>query len=132
MRRGIRPKTPKGVLHGNWEYGIHYAYEGRFFFSPPVDGWTFIVSRSLPYALADGTNTIVEGEPTSFEKKYNLYNTLSEDYANDPDYSERQDIDWPDDSMTMEVAGAWSINLQDLEGCNDLAPRLGFLGSRDW
>src|SRR6185503_822073 len=38
------------VITCNWKYGISYAYEDRFFISPPVDGWTFIVSRSLPYA----------------------------------------------------------------------------------
>jgi len=162
----------------NWEYGIHYAYEDRFFVSPPVDGWTFIVSSHLPfaedqqtvsliktmlidlsrefgqaqyfgtlrtagydswikaengriiraYSLVDGTNTIVEGEPTAPEKKYNLLNTLSEEYDNDPNYLDRQDIDHPDESMTMEIAGAWSFNPQDLKDRTDLAPRLGILG----
>lgn len=163
----------------NWEYGIHYAYEGKFFVSPPVDGWTFIVSRNLPhaensqnvellkamlialstqfgqaqyfgslrtvsydawfksengrilraYAIVDGSNIIVEGEPTDAEKSYNLFNSFSEECVNDPDYFERQDIDFPDESMTMEIAGAWSIDPQVLAELTTPSTTLGILGS---
>ncbi len=78
------------------------------------------------YALVDGTNTIVEGEPTPVEQKYKLINTLSEEYENDPDYLDK--VEWPDESMTMEVAGAWSIDPQDLENRNEISPTLGLLG----
>ena len=165
----------------NWEYGIHYAYEGRYFVTPPVNGWTFIVSRSLPfaedmesvqlikvmlidlsktfghaqyfgtmrvvgydswikaedghivraYSISDGSNFIVEGTPTDAEKKYNLANTLSEESQNDPGYFDRTNIDWPDESMTMEIAGAWSINPQDLNDINTPSARLGLLGPVD-
>jgi len=163
----------------NWEYGIHYAYEGKFFVTPPVDGWTFIVSRNLPhaedsqnvellktmltdlsiqfgqaqyfgtlrtvgydawfkaengyiiraYSIVDGSNIIVEGEPTDAEKKYNLFNSFSEECKNDPEYFGRQDIDFPDESMTMEIAGGWSIDPQVLEGGATLSTTLGILGS---
>ena len=161
------------------EYGIHYGYEGLYFVSPPVDGWSFIVSRNLPcaedsrtidllkdiliglstefgeaqyfgtyrvvsydcwmkakngrleraYGFVDGANTIVEGDPTPIEAGYNLYNTFSKESENDPDYSEK--ADYPDESITMEIAGAWSVNPQDLEDRKDLAPRLGILGVRE-
>ncbi|HVU96042.1 MAG TPA: hypothetical protein VHE34_12495 [Puia sp.] len=164
----------------NWEYGIQYSYEGLFFVSPPVDGWSFIVSRNLPcaedsrtiellkdilidlstefgeaqyfgtyrvvgydcwmkakngrleraYGFVDSANTIVEGDPTPIEAGYNLYNTFSKEFEDDPDYSAK--ADYPDESITMEIAGAWSINPQDLEDCKDLAPRLGILGVREW
>lgn len=165
----------------NWEYGLISAYDlnGLIFISPPVVGWSFIISRNLPYAenpqsvkllksiltdlskefsyaqyfgtlrtvgydcwmraedgqitrayaVADGTTTIVEGTPTSFEQNYQLYNTLSEEYENDPDYLERPDLVHPDESMTMEVAGAWSLNPQDLEELKDVAPALGLVGT---
>ena len=164
----------------NWEYGIHYAYEGLFFVSPPVDGWSFIISRNLPcaedpktigllkdllialsidfgqaqyfgtyrvvgydcwmkakngqleraYGFVDGGNTIVEGVPTPVEAGYNLYNTFSEAYEEDPDYGEK--AEYPDEGITMEIAGAWSINPQDLEERKDLSARLGILGVREW
>jgi hypothetical protein len=168
---GLKDATPC-----NWEYGVSYAYEDRFFISPPVDGWTFIISQNLPYAedpqtvaliktmltdlsmefgqaqyfgtlrtagydswikaengqiiraysLVDGTNTIVEGEQTPVEQKYKLINTLSEEYENDPDYLDK--VEWPDESITMEIAGAWSIDPQDLENRNEISPTLGLLG----
>jgi hypothetical protein len=160
----------------NWENGVARGYDGHFFISPPIDGWSFIVSRSLPYAedddkivvlkeilselslefgeaqyfgtyrvvgfdcwmkagngilerayaVVDGGNTIVEGEPTPVETGFRLLNTLSEEADTDPEYFEK--MQFPDESMTMEVAGAWSIDPQSLDGRNDLAPRLGWVG----
>jgi hypothetical protein len=35
----------------NWKNGVEYAYQGRVFVSPPVDGWSFVVSKhQLPFA----------------------------------------------------------------------------------
>ncbi len=32
----------------NWNSGINASYEGCLFISPPIDGWTFVVSLELP------------------------------------------------------------------------------------
>ena len=163
----------------NWKAGIEYAYEDRVFISPPVDGWSFIISlRHLPdaqdqqsvdliktmlqdlsrefgraqyfgtyrvvsydcwmkaengqieraYGFVDGGNTVVEGDPTDAERKYKLVNTFSSESAEDPNYFDREDLVYPDESMTMEIAGAWSINPQDLEGRTDIGPGLGLVG----
>jgi hypothetical protein len=80
------------------------------------------------FASADGANTIVEGEPTPVEQKFNLINTLSEEATNDPDYFDRKDLQWPDESMTMEIAAAWSVNTQNLDERKDIAPGLGLVG----
>lgn len=140
-----------------------------YFITPPVDGWSFIVSTALPlaenqqkieeikliltnlsaifgqaqyfgtyrvvgydswmraetgvisraYSFIDGENIIVEGEPTVIEKKYNLVNTFQNDGW--------EGFDLPDESMTMEIAGSWSINPQDLEERTAPSPRLGLL-----
>jgi hypothetical protein len=164
----------------NWEYGIPYAYEKLFFVSPPVDGWSFIISRSLPcaedgqtisvlkdlliglsrefgeaqyfgtyrvvsydcwmkavdgqmqraYGYADGSNTIVEGEPTPVERKYDLINTFSEEANIDPEFYEK--AEHPDESMTMEIAEAWGISPEYLDERKEIASRLGLLGVRNW
>ena len=80
------------------------------------------------YASVDGANTIVEGEPTPVEQKFNLINTLSEEATNDPDYYDREDLKWPNESITMDIAAAWSVNTQDLEGRKDIAPGVGLVG----
>lgn len=82
------------------------------------------------YGMADGSNTIVEGEPTAIERQYVLVNTLSEEAQADENYVERMDLDYPDEGMTMEIAGAWSINPQTLDGRSELAPALGVVGLR--
>ena len=60
--------------------------------------------------------------------KYNLLNTLSDEAINDPDYFDRKDLHWPDESMTMEIAAAWSVNTQNLEDRKDMAPGVGLVG----
>jgi len=37
----------KRTAEVNWEKGIEAAYQGFVFISPPVDGWTFVVSTNL-------------------------------------------------------------------------------------
>jgi hypothetical protein len=164
----------------NWKNGVEYAYEDRVFVSPPVDGWSFVVSKhQLPfaenaesvnllkmmlielskefsqacyfgtyrvvgydcwmkavdgnieraYSLVDGSNIIVEGDPTPVEMKYNLINTLSEEAENDPNYFDRKDIRYPDEDLTMEVAGGWAIDPQTLEDRKDVLPALGLVGT---
>ncbi|MBS1665276.1 MAG: hypothetical protein JST68_29795 [Bacteroidetes bacterium] len=163
----------------NWQSGVDYAYENRVFISPPVDGWSFVISaRQLPFAesqetvdllknmltdlsktftraqyfgtyrvisydcwikaengkieraygFVDGVNTIVEGQPSPFEKNLNLINTLSEEYKNDPNYFDREGMEYPDESLTMEMAGDWSIDPQSLDKRKDCPPALGLVG----
>ena len=163
----------------NWQHGVDYAYQDRVFVSPPVDGWSFVISRvGLPvaenedsvelikkmlvdlseaftaaqyfgtyrvvgydawmkaengkmlrvYAFVDGGNIAVEGEPTAIERRLNLFDTLSKAAEEDPDYFERTDLQYPDEQITMEVAGAWSINPQDLYDRKDVEPGLGLVG----
>ncbi len=164
----------------NWKNGVEYAYQGRVFVSPPVDGWSFVVSKhQLPfaenaesvdllktmlidlsrefsracyfgtyrvvgydcwmkaadgkieraYSLVDGDNIIVEGDPTPVEEKYNLINTLSEEAENDPGYFDREGLIWPDEGLTMEVAGGWTIDPQTLDDRKDVAPAAGLVGT---
>jgi hypothetical protein len=77
----------------------------------------------------DGTSTIVEGEPTEIERGYNLVNTLSEEAQADENYFDREDIDYPFEDITMEIAGAWSINPDSLDSRKDVAPALGVVGT---
>jgi hypothetical protein len=163
----------------NWQYGVDYAYQDRVFVSPPVDGWSFVISKlGLPipededsvdllktmlsdlsqafseaqyfgtyrvvgydawmkaengkilraYAFVDGENILVEGEPTAIETRFNLINTLSEAAEENPNYFEQEGLQYPDEQMTMEVAGSWSINPQDLDGRKDVASGPGMVG----
>jgi hypothetical protein len=82
------------------------------------------------YGYTDGGNTIVEGEPTPIERKYKLINTFSEDADNDPENYEK--VEYPDESMTMEIAEAWGVSPEHLDEQKDIATRLGLLGLRDW
>ncbi len=164
----------------NWKNGVEYGYQDRVFVSPPVDGWSFVVSKhQLPfaenaesidllktmlidlskefsracyfgtyrvvgydcwikatdgkieraYSLVDGGNIIAEGDPTPIEEKYNLINTLSEEAENDPDYFDQEGLRWPDEGLTMEVAGAWTIDPQTLDDRKDVAPGAGLVGT---
>jgi hypothetical protein len=36
------------VQAANWQTGVEAAYHGRLFVSPPLDDWTFVLSRELP------------------------------------------------------------------------------------
>ncbi len=80
------------------------------------------------YGYVDGTNTIVEGDPTPAEQKYNFINTLSDEANNDPGYYDREDLKWPNESVTMEIAAAWSVNTEILEQRKDIPPALGLVG----
>lgn len=55
------------------------------------DGWMKAANGRLEraYAVVDGGNTIVEGEPTPVEKGYNLINTFSQEADDDPDYFDK-------------------------------------------
>ena len=87
------------------------------------------VVRAYCYLGESGENLIVEGEPTNFEKKYNLINTLSKEAQNDK-YFEREDLFYPDEEFVMEVAENWSINPQTLEKRKDIKSELGIIGNK--
>jgi hypothetical protein len=88
-----------------------------------------VLERVYSYLGESGINLAVEGEPTDFEKTLNLGNTFSEE-TKDPAYSERSDINWPNEEMVMQVAANWSIDPTTLEEKTDLEPGLGIIGMR--
>lgn len=38
----------KNVHVSNWKTGIEGSYEGYYFISPPINGWTFIINSNMP------------------------------------------------------------------------------------
>lgn len=86
------------------------------------------VERVYSYLGESGQNITVEGEPTEFEKKFNLANTFSE-AAKDESYFEREDLVWADESLVMQVASNWSVDPSNLEERSDLESGLGLLGA---
>jgi hypothetical protein len=79
------------------------------------------IERLYAYIGDSGENLIIEGEPTKVEKKYNFINTLSKEAESD-EYWEREDLEFPNEEIVMEIAEAWSINptkietMQNIEG----------------
>ena len=87
------------------------------------------IIRAYCYLGESGENLIVEGEPTDFEKKYKLINTLSKE-AQDDKYFERDDLFYPDEEFVMKIAENWSINPQTLEQMKDIKNELGVIGNK--
>lgn len=87
------------------------------------------IIRAYSYIGESGENLIVEGEPTEFEKKYNLVNTFSEE-AKDEKYFEREDLFFPDEDFVMKVAENWSVNPQKLTERTDIKNELGIIGNK--
>lgn len=79
------------------------------------------IERLYSYLGDSESNLIIEGIPTEIKKKYNFVNTFLEEAKNDT-YWERDDIDFPNENIVMEIAEVWSINptkiadYQDIEG----------------
>ena len=63
-----------------------------------------IVKRVYSYLGERGENIAIEGEPTEAESNYNLINTFSEEAKQD-DYYDREDLEYPDEELVMEIAG---------------------------
>ena len=72
------------------------------------------IERLYSYIGETGENMIIEGKPTEVEKKYNLVNTFSDEAQKD-DYWEREDIEFPNEDIVMEIAENWSINPTKIE-----------------
>jgi len=87
------------------------------------------IVRAYCYVGESGENLIVEGEPTAFEKRYNLVNTFSKEAQNDA-YFEKEDLFYPDEEFVMLIAENWSINPQKLEERKDIKNELGIIGNR--
>ena len=87
------------------------------------------IVRAYCFLGESGENLVVEGEPTDFEKKYKLINTLSKE-AQDDQYFEREDLFYPDEDFVMKVAENWSINPQTLEERKDVKNELGIIGNK--
>ncbi len=85
------------------------------------------LKRMYGYIGGGGINLVIEGELSEIEKKYNFVNTFSEEAKNDS-YFEREDIDFPDEDIVMEIAGAWGINPGELEERTDIKKELGIIG----
>lgn len=85
------------------------------------------VIRAYAYVGDQGENIYVEGEPTDFEKQYNLVNTFSEE-AKDPNYFEREDLVFPDEEFVMQIAGDWSVNPITYNDIEDLSEGVGIIG----
>ncbi|WP_139992458.1 hypothetical protein [Paenibacillus paridis] len=61
------------IQAANWATGIAGAYEGYYFVSPPVEGWTFVVNALMPDAtdqLESGPLQTVTDLSVVFEEAY--------------------------------------------------------------
>ncbi len=104
-------------------FGTHRVVEYHCWLKS-VNGKT---ERVYGYLGESGENIAVEGEPTVFERQYNLVNTFSAEAQNE-DYFDREDLDYPNEELVMEIAGAWSVNPQLIENNNNIQG-LGLLGT---
>lgn len=87
------------------------------------------IVRHYSYLGESGENITVLGEPTSFEKKFNLINTFSPEASN-PNYYENEELIYPDEEFVMEISGAWSVNPNSFEDRSDLPKSVGLVGKR--
>lgn len=87
------------------------------------------IERVYSFSGESGENLAIEGEPTKFEQTLKLVNTFSDEAKNE-EYFEREDLDWPDEELLMQVAGHWSIDPTKLEERNAIAPGLGLLAQQ--
>lgn len=85
------------------------------------------IVRAYEYVGERGENTFVEGEPTEFEKQYNLINTFSEE-AKDDDYLDNPTLFVPNENFVMQIAENWSINPYTLGEREGLEADLGLIG----
>lgn len=82
--------------------------------------------RYYAYLGEQGENLRIEGEPSEAEKGIKLINTFSEE-AKAENYFEREDLVFPDESMVMSIAKAWSISPADLPFYNKVKKEFGIV-----
>ena len=87
------------------------------------------IERVYSYLGEAGENIAIEGQPTKFEQSLKLINTFS-DEAKDEKYFEREDLNWADEELVMQVAEHWSIDPTKFYDRKDITPSLGLLGQR--
>lgn len=87
------------------------------------------IIRAYSYLGESGENLLVEGEPTEFERRYNLVNTFSKEAQKD-DYFDQENLEIPDEEFVMKLAENWSINPTKLGGRKDIKNELGILGTK--
>ena len=83
--------------------------------------------RIYSYVGEKGENILIEGDPTSIEKQYNLINTFSKE-AKDEKYFDRTDLTTPGEELVMKIAANWSVDPTTLEERKDIKPGLGIIG----
>lgn len=86
------------------------------------------VERIYAYIGESGENIKVYGKQTNAEKGLKLFNSLSEE-AKSEDYWEREDLDYADEELVMNIAENWSINPTKLTERTDIKNELGILGN---
>ena len=85
------------------------------------------MERIYSYVGESGENIKVFGQLTDSEKGLKLFNSLSEEAKSD-DYWEREDLDFADEELVMEIAENLSINPTKLTERTDIKNELGIIG----
>ena len=85
------------------------------------------MERIYAYVGESLENIKVIGEPTGPEKGLTLFNSLSEEAKSD-DYWDREDLDYADEELVMQIAESWSVNPTKLTERTDIKDELGMLG----
>ncbi len=115
-------KTILGKLSSEFE-------EAQYFGSYRVTGyaaWIKYKNGELKRMYSSSDGRIIEfGTPTNVEEKYNLIN--DEEAKKDENYYDRDDLDYADEEIVLEVAESWSINPIDIEERTD-TKGLGIIG----
>lgn len=87
------------------------------------------LKRAYSYLGERGENLIMEGEPTEYERRFDLVNTLSKEYEQE-DYFDKEGLKIPDEEFVMQIAGDWGLNPTTLDQRTDLKAGLGITGTR--
>jgi hypothetical protein len=82
--------------------------------------------RTYAYLGESGENIKIDGEPTNAEIHLNLFNSFSPE-AEDEAYWEREDVNFADEELVMQIAENWSVNPTKLSERNDIAAELGMV-----
>lgn len=91
-----------------------------------IDGQT---KRAYSYLGESGENLIVAGEPTEFEKQFDLVDTFSAAAKLD-NYFDKEGLIIPNEEFVMRIAENWGINPTTLDQRTDLKEGLGIIGTR--
>jgi len=84
------------------------------------------IERLYSYLGETQENTIIEGEPTTIEKKYNLVNSFSDETKKDG-YWKKEDIEFVNEITVMAIAESWSVNPTKIEALKNIKG-IGLIG----